>query len=135
MCPHNLEGLLFCFRVIVRKKSSNRAGVPAGGRIKQPPISSGSTNTTCVRTSCGTATSRRPPVLFPYSATSVSNGRNDGGSSGRAQACASRGTQAWNVSRIKCNGKTSRHLAERLLKAGVPAYDCFQVGHLDIQPG
>src|SRR6266576_6978481 len=108
MCPHNLDGLLFCFRVIVCQKSSDRAGPPAGGRIKRPLITGGGPHSTCVGTSCGTTASQQPPVLFPHSATFVSYSRNGGGSSGRAQVCASRGTQTWNISRIKCNGKTGK---------------------------
>src|SRR6266576_5412958 len=79
MCPHNLEGLFLCFRVIIFQKDSDRAGPPARDRIERPSFAGGSSNTTCVGTSCSTAASQWSLVVFPCGTTSISNGRNSGG--------------------------------------------------------
>src|SRR6266576_2033943 len=82
MCPHNLEGLFLCFRVIIFQKDSDRAGLPARDRIERSSFAGGSSNTTCVGTSCGPAASWRLQVVFSSGTASISNGRNSGGPQG-----------------------------------------------------
>ncbi len=84
MCPHNLEGLFLCSRVIIFQKDSDRAGPPARDRIERSSFAGGSSNTTCVGTSCGAAASWRSQVIFPRGTASISNGRNSGGPQGGA---------------------------------------------------